>query len=137
MLLKIAYRVKIFKQNRFSTKPFQNYSVVFFVTFRSQCNGQVKKHIFLCRAQKVTLTDLPRFVPLLKEGIHLNPKLSHNINIQALTWGEPEDLRRSVSLIPPPDLILVSDCIYYEASIQPLISTLVSCMKILSTSGRL
>ena len=73
------------------------------------------------------MTDLPRFVPLLKEGVCLNPKLSHIINVQSLTWGEVDDLN---TLAPPPDLILVSDCIYYEASIQPLITTLeILCKK--------
>ena len=75
----------------------------------------------------MTVTDLPRFVPLLKEGISLNPKLSQRINVQALTWGDSKDLNCLEK--PLPDLILVSDCIYYEASIQPLISTLENLCK--------
>jgi hypothetical protein len=79
----------------------------------------------------VTLTDLPRFVPLLKESISLNPKLSQQrINVQALTWGDSEDLKSFLEENKPlPDLILISDCIYYEASIQPLISTLENLCK--------
>ena len=77
----------------------------------------------------MTVTDLPRFVPLLKEAISLNPKLSPRINVQALTWGDSKDLKSFLENKPLPDLILVSDCIYYEASIQPLISTLENLCK--------
>ena len=77
----------------------------------------------------MTVTDLPRFVPLLKEAISLNPKLSPRINVQALTWGDSKDLKSFLENKPLPDLILVSDCIYYEASIQPLTSTLENLCK--------
>ena len=73
----------------------------------------------------MVITDLPRFVPLLQEGIDLNPNLT-NIQSQALSWGVPEDIE---NLDFVPDLILVSDCIYYEASVEPLISTLKSFKK--------
>ena len=68
------------------------------------------------------ITDLPRILPLLEEGIALNPNLT-NIEARALSWGQKEDLEK---LDFVPDLILVSDCIYYEASVEPLISTLKS-----------
>ena len=77
-------------------------------------------------AKRVVITDLPRFLPLLQEGIDFNPNLT-NIQSQALSWGAEEDLKH---LDFVPDLILVSDCIYYEASVEPLISTLKSvCQK--------
>lgn len=76
----------------------------------------------LSRAKRVVITDLPRILPLLQEGIALNPNLS-NIEARALSWGHQEDLDQ---LDFVPDLVLVSDCIYYEASVDPLISTLKS-----------
>ena len=86
----------------------------------------------------MTVTDLPRFVPLLKESIDLNPKISQQrINVQALTWGDSEDLKIFLEENKPlPDLILISDCIYYEASIQPLISTLENLCKVISRNLR-
>lgn len=71
-------------------------------------------------AKRVVITDLPRILPLLQEGIDLNPDLT-NIEARTLSWGQEEDLAK---LDFVPDLILVSDCIYYEASVKPLISTL-------------
>jgi len=79
-------------------------------------------------AGKVTLTDLPRIVPLLEEGIALNCNLT-NINAKALTWGSDltDFLEENDKIIETGyyDLILVSDCIYYEASVEPLIKTLI------------
>ena len=89
----------------------------------------------------VTLTDLPRFIPLLEEGISANFNLlcgKGRINdysyIRAvqLNWGnidEVHDLCRRTSrnghvIGGPPDLIVVSDCVYFEASLAPLICTL-------------
>lgn len=76
-------------------------------------------------AKKVILTDLPRIVPLLEEGIALNKhKINTKIEARSLTWG---DLSDSESLKNEQiDLILISDCIYYEASVKPLIQTLIN-----------
>ena len=74
------------------------------------------------------MTDLPRIVPLLEEGIALNCNLT-NINAKALTWGSDltDFLDENDKIIETGyyDLILVSDCIYYEASVKPLIKTLI------------
>ena len=78
--------------------------------------------LYFFRAKKVTVTDLPRFVTLLQESIDSNSHLKPNISAQALTWGQPSDVEALA--LPKPDLVLVSDCIYYEASVEPLISTL-------------
>lgn len=77
-------------------------------------------------AGKVTLTDLPRFVPLLEESIALNKSTLSNVEAKALTWGDEKDLENLDAAF---DLILVSDCIYYEASVDPLITTLVNLCK--------
>lgn len=89
----------------------------------------------------VTLTDLPRYIPLLEEGISANCNLFHEkesingsrfIRALPLNWGnisQVHDLcrrtnRDGISIGGPPDLILASDCIYFEASIAPLVCTL-------------
>ena len=63
------------------------------------------------------MTDLPRVIPLLEEAIALNSNLK-NIEAKALTWGElteensfEEKEEKTETCY---DLILVSDCIYYE-----------------------
>ena len=82
------------------------------------------------------MTDLPRILPLLEEGIALNKNLT-NIEAKALTWGV--DLTENSSIDCEDkneinetcyDLILVSDCIYYEASVEPLIQTLKKFVKL-------
>jgi len=83
-------------------------------------------------AGKVTVTDLPRVIPLLEEAIALNSNLK-NIEAKALTWGEwtensfEEKEEKNETCY---DLILVSDCIYYEASVEPLIQTLTKFCKL-------
>ena len=78
------------------------------------------------------MTDLPRVIPLLEEAIALNNNLN-NIEAKALTWGEWtensfEDKEEKNETCY--DLILVSDCIYYEASVEPLIQTLTKFCKL-------
>ena len=66
-----------------------------------------------------------RIVPLLDEGLRLNPHLPAGtgfLRTLELTWGNTEDLAAVCQ--PPPDLIVVSDCVYYEASLAPLVFTL-------------
>ena len=96
----------------------------------------------------VTLTDLDRFIPLLEEGISANcnlfgtceptsdPKFRF-IRALPLNWGNAADIRNICKKSDngvggPPDLIVVSDCVYYEASIAPLIFTL----RELASSGK-
>ena len=74
---------------------------------------------------KVTLTDLPEYIPLLEKNVELNSgDISlGSIEAKVLRWGEEEDTSES-TLLRDTDLVLVSDCIYYEASLEPLVSTL-------------
>jgi len=72
---------------------------------------------------QVTLTDLARILPLLEEGISLNPGLREQVRALPLTWGYAGELG-AVCTPTPPDLICVSDCVYYEASLAPLVFTL-------------
>ena len=90
------------------------------------------QHFKTFSAGKVTVTDLPRVIPLLEEAIALNSNLK-NIEAKALTWGEwtensfEEKEEKNETCY---DLILVSDCIYYEACVEPLIQTLTKFCKL-------
>ena len=70
------------------------------------------------------MTDLDRLVPLLNETISLNKSLEHRLKAQALHWGDQDQIETFSK--NPPDLILVADCVYYEASVAPLVVTLES-----------
>ena len=89
----------------------------------------------------VTLTDLPRIIPFLEEGIEANSTLFCATNSKSLdsfirtiplSWGSINDVnelcmikdKNGVKIGGPPDLIVVSDCVYFEASLAPLICTL-------------
>lgn len=66
------------------------------------------------------LTDLPECVTLLEKNIALNADAISppaSVEVRSLTWGERA---HDVAF----DLVLVSDCIYYEAALEPLVSTL-------------
>jgi len=67
---------------------------------------------------------LDRLVPLLEETISLNEQISseNRLTAQALHWGDQEQIENFSG--NPPDLILVADCVYYEASVVPLVDTL-------------
>lgn len=73
------------------------------------------------------MTDLPEFVPLLERNIELNrERLRGPIQARALPWGS-EYLDRVPDLVERgADYILVSDCVYYEAAVRPLVETLVA-----------
>ena len=76
----------------------------------------------------MTLTDLDRIQPLLEEGIRLNKAALGSfgavLRTAALTWGSAEEVEAVCAPIGPPDLITVSDCVYYQASVAPLVFTL-------------
>ena len=79
--------------------------------------------MIFCRAS-VTLTDLDRIQPLLEEGIRLNKASLGSLRAAALPWGSAEEVEAVCAPIGPPDLITVSDCVYYQASVAPLVFTL-------------
>lgn len=57
----------------------------------------------------VILTDLPMLQPLLEKNIESNKGvLKGKVKSAALSWGEDTDKFSS------PDIILVSDCVYYD-----------------------
>ena len=100
----------------------------------------------------VTLTDLPRILPLLEEGISANRELientqhykeNHFIRALPLKWGNKSDvnevclktIKNEKYVGGPPDLILVSDCVYFEESLAPLIFTLRELVKASNSSA--
>ncbi|XP_068208641.1 protein N-lysine methyltransferase METTL21D-like [Palaemon carinicauda] len=75
----------------------------------------------LMGASKVTITDLPEFVHLMEKNIEENRHvIKGQVKAKALEWGNKEH----IDAIDKPKVILVADCIYYEKSLEPLISTL-------------
>ena len=87
--------------------------------------GRNNGNIFKYTRCKVTLTDLPEYIPLLEKNVELNSgEISFgSIESKVLRWGEEEGTGESRLLLET-DLVVVSDCIYYEASLEPLVSTL-------------
>lgn len=68
----------------------------------------------------VCCTDLPEVVPLIELNKTSNQyMITGTFAAATLKWGQ------DVSAFQPcPDLVLVADCIYYEESLEPLVSTL-------------
>ncbi|XP_028677381.2 protein-lysine methyltransferase METTL21D [Erpetoichthys calabaricus] len=68
----------------------------------------------------VTVTDLDELQDLIQLNIMENQHLvTGTIKAKVLKWGEDVS-----EFLPPPDYVLMADCIYYEKSLQPLIKTL-------------
>ena len=72
----------------------------------------------------VLLTDLPVYIPQLQATIEANiPALEDRVNAKALDWSE--DLTEDDSRMrKKADILLLSDCIYYENSLDPLVNTM-------------
>nr|XP_045605827.1 protein N-lysine methyltransferase METTL21D-like isoform X4 [Procambarus clarkii] len=65
----------------------------------------------LLGASKVTITDLPQFLPLMRKNIHQNQDiLECVVDARELTWG---NLEQGAALTAP-DVLVLADCIYYE-----------------------
>ncbi|KAK8720251.1 hypothetical protein OTU49_013473 [Cherax quadricarinatus] len=75
----------------------------------------------LLGASKVTITDLPQLVPLMEKNILQNHNnLRCAVDAIELTWGNMEQ----GAALGTPDLLVLADCIYYEESLEPLVSTM-------------
>ena len=72
----------------------------------------------------VLLTDLPIYIPQLQATIEANiPGLEDRVKAKALDWSE--DLTEDDSRMrKKADILLLSDCIYYEKSLGPLVNTM-------------
>ncbi|XP_009471028.1 PREDICTED: protein-lysine methyltransferase METTL21D [Nipponia nippon] len=72
------------------------------------------------RGANVTVTDLEELQELLMVNIENNKHLvTGSVRAKVLKWGEDV-----TEFQPPPDYILMADCIYYEESLEPLLKTL-------------
>ena len=59
---------------------------------------------------KVTITDLPEFVPLMRLNVDTNNHLcKYPVSAEALRWGD--EVSSKFSNV---DIILIADCIYYK-----------------------
>ncbi|KAK9503820.1 hypothetical protein O3M35_010295 [Rhynocoris fuscipes] len=79
-----------------------------------------------CYGGDVILTDLPEVVPQLIRTIDLNRNSWNDrgqVTAVALTWGQNKQNNYEALKIPA-DVILLSDCVYYEESLDPLIETI-------------
>lgn len=72
-------------------------------------------------AAHVTLTDLPRLLPLLQQNVAVNPQLASRVVVATLIWGDDEAV---TALHPPVDVVLASDCLYQAAALQPFLASL-------------
>ena len=76
----------------------------------------------------MVISDLPEYLPLLEKNIALNKDAFKDDNVvqaKKIVWGDKDDYNAlKDSLGSRIDLVLVSDCVYYEASLKPLVSTL-------------
>ncbi|KAJ8674864.1 hypothetical protein QAD02_010650 [Eretmocerus hayati] len=75
-----------------------------------------------CLGANVILSDLEGTLPLLQQNIQINETQWKNFGGSAkavvLEWGKPCDLEFH------PEIVLATDCVYYEESIKPFLDTL-------------
>ncbi|XP_029213025.2 protein-lysine methyltransferase METTL21D-like [Acropora millepora] len=68
----------------------------------------------------VCCTDLTSVVPLIELNKTVNQHLiTGSFSAASLKWGQDV-----TAFLPCPDILLVADCIYYEESLAPLVTTL-------------
>ena len=72
-------------------------------------------------ASRVTLTDLPQRLPILKRNVEENG-LEDAVSVQALAWGTT-----SSAIDNEPDLIVASD-VTYDAELVPLLATTLAAL---------
>jgi len=84
-----------------------------------------------CRlGARVVLTDLEIYLGQLQENIEANKDvLKGDVEAKSLDWEQEV----GASLRGQADLLLVSDCVYYEQSLGPLVKTMISLTNSQST----
>ncbi|XP_038051412.1 protein-lysine methyltransferase METTL21D-like [Patiria miniata] len=72
------------------------------------------------RGADVTVTDLEDFLPLMQLNIDTNKShVKGTVTAKTLKWGASV-----ADFMPPPDFILMSDCVYYLDAVDDLVKTL-------------
>jgi predicted nicotinamide N-methyase len=77
-------------------------------------------------ASMVTITDLPNVIPHINANIDANVGVflsRDKVNAAALAWGQ-EDTWKHDFPTGSYDIILLSDCLYWESLFEPLLKTL-------------
>ena len=81
---------------------------------------------------EVIMTDLPIYIPQIQASIECNKtKFEYKVSAAALDWGE--NLSDDKFIRRKPDFLLLSDCIYYEQSLEPLVNTIKALTDVRST----
>lgn len=78
-------------------------------------------------AKTVLMTDLKEAIRLLEYNVDQNKDKLGSVEVRELTWSKEEAEKLTQDKIF--DYVFISDCIYYEESIEPLIETLDTIMK--------
>ena len=78
-------------------------------------------------AKKVILTDQEELVEFLSHNIELNTEVSQRrgrVSAAALQWGNNTHIETVMNMVTRVDLVMVSDCVFYEESLDDLVETM-------------
>ena len=74
-------------------------------------------------AKQVILTDQEELVEFLSHNIELNTEVTR-VSALALEWGNNANIETVMNMVTRVDLVLVSDCVFYEESLDDLVETM-------------
>ena len=74
-------------------------------------------------AKQVILTDREELVEFLSHNIELNTEVTR-VSALALEWGNNANIETVMNMVTRVDLVLVSDCVFYEESLDDLVDTM-------------
>ena len=74
-------------------------------------------------AKQVILTDREELVVFLSHNIELNTEVTR-VSALALEWGNNANIETVMNMVTRVDLVLVSDCVFYEESLDDLVDTM-------------
>ena len=74
-------------------------------------------------AKQVILTDREELVEFLSHNIELNTEVTR-VSALALEWGNNANIETVMNMVTRVDLVLVSDCVFYEESLDDLVETM-------------
>lgn len=86
----------------------------------------------VCKAESVTLTDLPNLIPLIKLNIARNTMQNDAITAHALDWFDSTDADKILKCNSDINCLLIADCVYYKEAVEPLVKTI---SRIFKSSG--
>eukprot|EP00762_Andalucia_godoyi_P008002 ANDGO_03463.mRNA.1 Protein-lysine methyltransferase C42C1.13 len=72
---------------------------------------------------EVVITDIPQLVPVMQQNIVAN-HVGNRVHAMQLSWGNAADEESYIHQHGYPDLVILADCIYSEASADALVGTL-------------